>query len=99
MSQHTPGPWTEGNFHNNGIDILAPNGKRIALCNASDTWIPDNEARDNASLIAAAPALLAALKSIKSMNILLIAKPEAANLIGGMSMVMAQADQALAQAE
>ena len=61
MSEHTPGPWyTFGNGHCVGGPEGTPGaGEGIAMC-AMRARTPD-EARANASLIAAAPEMLAAL--------------------------------------
>lgn len=66
MSKHTPGPWTQGNSKN-GKECVWLNGKTeppLGQGMGLDyTWI-DCGTEANARLIAAAPDLLAALKSI-----------------------------------
>ena len=55
---HTPGPWT-----NKDTRVMTSEGNYVADCGMS-YMIPDYEKHANARLIAAAPALLAALKAI-----------------------------------
>jgi len=57
-TKHTPGPWMESSF-----EVWSPlNGKRFGkvVANLRRAEAPDDEARANALLIAAAPDLLAA---------------------------------------
>lgn len=61
-TKHTPGPWMESSF-----EVWSPlNGKRFGkvVANLRRAEAPDDEARANALLIAAAPDLLAALEAI-----------------------------------
>lgn len=61
MSAHTPGPWTTfPRGGNRGVDICHSGNKALAVT------VHDPEENDdaNSNLIAAAPDLLAALKSI-----------------------------------
>ena len=61
-TKHTPGPWMESSF-----EVWSPlNGKRFGkvVANLRRAEAPDDEARANARLIAAAPDLLAALEAI-----------------------------------
>lgn len=72
MNRHTPGPWHQGAGNGEG-SIFGPegsgryiNGALWPICTM--TGGPDTAAQDtaNAALIAAAPALLAALQNIDS---------------------------------
>lgn len=57
-TKHTPGPWT---VSKSGVSVDAgPTGPRIR----QERGAPDEELRANASLIAAAPDLLAAVKAL-----------------------------------
>jgi len=62
--KHTPGPWQVGNFYPlsvfDGDEYRGP--VRIADCSQAGLMV--SEARANVRLIAAAPALLAALKEM-----------------------------------
>jgi hypothetical protein len=63
-TKHTPGPWMESSF-----EVWSPlNGKRFGkvVANLRRAEAPDDEARANARLIAAAPDGLAA--NIKARN-------------------------------
>lgn len=62
MTTHTPGPWEAVTFDDEyGHVIIGPSGdERIAVVNGN---VSADEADANACLIAAAPALLAALES------------------------------------
>ena len=61
---HTPGPWTieKTNDHDASYRVMDEQEVTIALCyqQPGDTW----KAKDNAHLIAAAPALYEALKAM-----------------------------------
>lgn len=58
MKEHTPGPWTTAEYD----DRLMINGVRGFVCTMDQPTGPEQQA--NASLIAAAPDLLAALKNV-----------------------------------
>lgn len=60
--QHTPGPWRTGepDFYGTGI-IAGEPGAEIVICRVLDNLLLNGS---NAHLIAAAPDLLAALKSV-----------------------------------
>jgi len=58
MTQHTPGPWAQ-----NGNLIEGPDGETVAYVTAYNTMTPRQKA--NASLISAAPELLAALEGME----------------------------------
>ena len=61
-TKHTPGPWMESSF-----EVWSPlNGKRFGkvVANLRRAEAPDDEARANAHLIAAAPELLEALEAV-----------------------------------
>jgi hypothetical protein len=62
-AQHTAGPWncdeTEKTFHTKGLNLRAPDGSSIAALFGSKS----DECIANASLIAAAPDLLATCKA------------------------------------
>lgn len=58
MSKHTPGPWRAG--YTKLTDVVAENGALIATCHKLKGLV---ELQANARLIAAAPTLLAAIKS------------------------------------
>lgn len=60
-AKHTPGPWEVEVF--NGLHINSWNGKRLAEV-VSDSMTPYEKAKQNAKLIAAAPELLAQVKSM-----------------------------------
>lgn len=76
MSAHTPGPWQvemiAGRFHGGVIRSLGVwreyvGGRgypQVALATAHDQLISEEERIANATLIAAAPELLAALKAL-----------------------------------
>lgn len=62
MTKHTPGPWTADNLK---ISRVGPGARPIA-----SLWVNDahkSESQANAQLIAAAPDLLAALKTITNI--------------------------------
>ena len=60
-TQHTPGPWTiDGNAHRD-LDIVAPTG-RVAMLDCEFSEETEDVLTANASLIAAAPDLLHALR-------------------------------------
>lgn len=64
---HTPGPWSvgPGPATSSGLAVLSSTGATVALC--KHTPAPnmiDSECEANAALIAAAPAMLAALQLI-----------------------------------
>ena len=59
-AQHTPGPWYER--HGQISSGNSTHGCTIANCNATARGIPTGEVEANATLIAAAPDLLAALE-------------------------------------
>ncbi|MGH9462448.1 MAG: hypothetical protein ACRD1X_14625 [Vicinamibacteria bacterium] len=59
MSSHTPGPW-----HANCFLVTAENGRGVTHCGLGLGKPEESEA--NARLIAAAPELLEALKSIEN---------------------------------
>ena len=68
---HTPGPWKAGIDNcGGGLNIVDASGRRIAHTaehrGADGTVILTEEARDNARLIAEAPAMLAALKRVEN---------------------------------
>lgn len=70
QATHTPGPWEVVAHQENGVVVAVRDGgtvRTVALCADSSTWIPDDQARINASLIAAAPDLLAALEDAVSL--------------------------------
>lgn len=54
--KHTPGPWIVHQFPSGNIEIFGPNDEAIAAI-----W---HKHADNATLIASAPTLLAALKAV-----------------------------------
>ena len=66
MSAHTAGPWFVQSRHGGFIDIVHTDKSKGAITRAlcrvqsRDSWIEESEA--NAELIAAAPAMLEALK-------------------------------------
>jgi hypothetical protein len=63
---HTPGPWV---VHADGVLVLGAGPKRQAIvdCETSASPnLPQAERKANARLIAAAPELLAALKSLEA---------------------------------
>ncbi len=70
MSKHTPGPWKlaqdGGAGNRTRLVILGPRTlARGELAQIGDKWrAPDDEDRANARLIAAAPALLEALRGV-----------------------------------
>jgi hypothetical protein len=63
MSKHTPGPWSVMRTPSGYDHIRGPKGQRISH-ECSDLDDLGDEAKANATLIAAAPDLLAALKKI-----------------------------------
>ena len=61
--QHTPGPWRANIGNSSGAHcILANNGRRKTVCVMANTH--DDDWQPNARLIAAAPDMLAALRSL-----------------------------------
>ena len=75
MSKHTPGPWTfDGPDGWQSLDVVARHGggneTTVAIANSIDSsFAPDDETGiGNASLIAAAPELLAALQAYVSAD-------------------------------
>lgn len=68
MSKHTPGPWRvndqrESGVMNNGVYVL---GGRNNFVRVFDEWRDEEIQLANARLIAAAPELLDALKSVQA---------------------------------
>ena len=63
-AQHTPGPWTQGTSEN-GVECVWLDGHTESVRDMGDdgTWI-DCNTEANARLIAAAPDLLEALRSL-----------------------------------
>ena len=61
MTQHTPGPW---NNDTHPWDVLADGKRTTPIATVHVEVDGGNEARANARLIAAAPELLEALKSL-----------------------------------
>ena len=59
QSQHTPGPWRSEDF---GINVFAPNGRIVARVLVDGLGREQRAA--NAALIAASPAMLAALEAV-----------------------------------
>jgi hypothetical protein len=64
-TKSTPGPWANNKWNCEEHQISAKGGT-IALVSHSHTLVPEAEADANAQLIAAAPAMLAALKEYKA---------------------------------
>ena len=65
-TKHTPGPWMESSF-----EVWSPlNGKRFGkvVANLRRAEAPDDEARANARLIAAAPELLRVAELAATLN-------------------------------
>lgn len=58
--EHTPGPWNV----EHDTEIIAAEGKRIAEADTRSINFVNGEANANASLIAAAPDLLAACEAV-----------------------------------
>lgn len=63
---HTPGPWTimgEADLH---VIVIAPNGRTVANVYSANAPYPERKSimRANARLIAAAPAMAEALRTI-----------------------------------
>ena len=59
---HTPGPWTARRMHTGGFDIMDPRNRDVVTVYGGGVETESREA--NARLIAAAPDLLEALKSL-----------------------------------
>lgn len=67
MAQHTPGPWRVQDGFNTIYTTSCPEtgtGITIAIAKASDHQCKSEEVAPNARLLAAAPALLAALEAL-----------------------------------
>lgn len=65
MTKHTPGPWRVERHQRGRIVVVEPEGCTVAqiVANAGNRYVPHN-----ASLIAAAPDLLAALLEIVAIS-------------------------------
>jgi len=63
MSEHTPGPWKSAEYFNGDCLRVIQSGSGATIAKMSKDW-PGIDIEANARLIAAAPALLAALKAI-----------------------------------
>ena len=62
---HTPGPWSIAY----GYMVVGPDSKGVAQCNTTGAHpVAQEEMRENAKLIAAAPRLLATLKELLSYS-------------------------------
>ena len=59
---HTPGPWAARRMHTGGFDIMDPRNRDVVTVYGGGVETESREA--NARLIAAAPDLLEALKSL-----------------------------------
>jgi len=66
VSGHTPGPWfvASGNNYATEITATSKRGKKWVIARATASKTGQEEAKANARLIAAAPELLAELKSM-----------------------------------
>ena len=97
VTSFTPGPWT-----NKDTRVMTIEGNHVADCGTS-YMIPDYEKHANARLIAAAPALLAALKAIheagrmssqpRAVYCALIAEDALETAIGVAAVYLRQADE------
>jgi len=63
MTQHTPGPWTAHNFGDDSWEILTAT---TIVAEVQDNLSSPGNSEANAALIAAAPAMLEALKAVES---------------------------------
>lgn len=70
MNKHTPGPWRVSETLPHGSNVRGAHGVQVAWCGTNSTYgrngghyITDDEAANNARLIAAAPELLAAAQN------------------------------------
>lgn len=71
-TKHTPGLWISGQRPDGSWQVYDENGLAIADCgptedereSVSDCWVDESQQPSNARLIAAAPAMLAALKEL-----------------------------------
>ncbi len=62
MNKHTKGPWELSYDKGNNRDVIASSDKS-PICSVRQSWVSREQYHANAKLIAAAPDLLAALKS------------------------------------
>jgi len=64
MADHTPGDWFTCGFENLTVNTVRPDGREctIVLMPGGSPHAPKSELRANAALIAAAPAMLTALR-------------------------------------
>jgi hypothetical protein len=93
-AQHTPGPWRDNGPFGFGRHIEGPGGLNIAVSYSGDT--PEGVA--NAALIAAAPAMLAALEAITEHYRALVACGDCGNWDPEAEPVVQRARDAIAKA-
>jgi FMN phosphatase YigB (HAD superfamily) len=92
MEKHTPGPWECGKFAHYFTDVVAVDGRRVAT--ATIAYRSSAEADANARLLAAAPDLLAALRTARERIVSL------SDATGSVSRrTLADIDAAIAKAE
>mgnify|MGYP003443102101 CR=1 FL=1 len=89
MNKHTPGPWS-AHYNNEGLTVFSPDNVTVAYVDYDECEERPVEA--NAHLIAAAPALLEALKNVLEFY-------EWSNSNGAEQAAYDKAMKALAQAE
>lgn len=66
MSKHTPGPWEIGEQRGESVAIADPKNRRPnGYLACVPAWVPPEERKATARLIAAAPDLLSALQVIR----------------------------------
>ena len=65
MNKHTPGPWS-AHYNNEGLTVFSPDNVTVAYVDYDECEERPVEA--NAHLIAAAPAMYAALKLVMEMD-------------------------------
>ena len=65
-TKHTPGEWAVSKTVNDFTIYAADTNKDVALVYNYSRSVPDEEAKANANLIAAAPAMLETLKQVLS---------------------------------
>ena len=98
---HTPGPWKVRLTHKelSGIDYLdiTTLGETERICHV-DSTVPKHETEANARLIAAAPSMLEALRSIK-VALLNCPMPLWTQVPEGFDAALMEIDEAIQQAE
>lgn len=94
MAKHTPGPWTTIKRQDEIAPtlVLGAEGEIVSECSSYYTGRSDVEAEANATLIAAAPAMLVALKFAKAELVRLHAAGVPVHSLGAIELSIASAE-------